>query len=107
MKIISSKRFPTAIRGQTVKVKIPDVDRSKTDPRILLAVVLEKMDEDFYRLGTSTGTLAQLFARNQFTICKENFLSSGDVPSQEISVKSALRKLLLCGGQVFKKCNCI
>lgn len=106
MKIISSKRFPPATRGQTVKVKIPEVDRSKTDPRILLAVVLEKTDEDFYRLGTSTGTLAQLFARNQFAICKENFLSPGDVPPQEISVRSAVRKLSLCGGQGFKKCNC-
>ena len=92
MKIISSKRFPPAIRGQTVKVKISDLDRN------LLAVILETMDEDFYCLES---------VENQFAICKANFLSSGDVPSQEISVRSAVRKLSLCGGQGFKKCNCI
>ena len=94
MKIISSKRFPTAIRGQTVKVKIPDVDRSKTDPRILLAVVLEKTVDDFYRLETSTGTLTKLFAKNQFIICKESF---EDLPFQKINVKNAVGKLSLCG----------
>jgi hypothetical protein len=34
------------------------------------------MDGDFYRLGTKAGTLSQLFTRNQFTLCEENFLES-------------------------------
>jgi len=52
--------------GQTVKIKIPEVDRSKIDARTLMAKVLQVVDEDFYRLGTKVGTLSQLFTRNQF-----------------------------------------
>jgi hypothetical protein len=66
--------------GQTVKIKIPEVDRSKIDARTLMAKVLQVVDEDFYRLGTKVGTLSQLFTRNQFTLCEENFLESAIIP---------------------------
>lgn len=52
MKATSSKQMPTVRIGQTVKIKIPEVDRSKVDARILLAVVLQIVDGDFYRLVT-------------------------------------------------------
>lgn len=34
------QKFPPGIIGQTVKIKIPDVNRSKTDPRMLLVLVM-------------------------------------------------------------------
>ncbi|KAL5242421.1 hypothetical protein ACI65C_009831 [Semiaphis heraclei] len=84
MKEISSKKLPIVLIGQTVKIKIPEVDRSKVDARTLLAVVLQVVDEDYYRLGTKAGTLSQLFTRNQFTLCEENFLESAIIPDNEI-----------------------
>ncbi|KAK9731141.1 hypothetical protein QE152_g13877 [Popillia japonica] len=44
MKISSNKKFPPVTLGQTVKVKVPDVDRSKTDQRALLAVIMNIQD---------------------------------------------------------------
>ncbi|KAK9667524.1 hypothetical protein QE152_g41307 [Popillia japonica] len=35
MKISSNKKFSSVTLGQTVKVKVPEVDRSKTDQRAL------------------------------------------------------------------------
>lgn len=57
-----------------MRVKIPDFDQCKIDSRTLLAVVVEVIDEEFYRLGSKAGTLHQLFTRNQFTLCEEKFI---------------------------------
>ncbi|KAI4454257.1 hypothetical protein MML48_10g00007981 [Holotrichia oblita] len=103
MKISSNKKFLPVTLGQTVKVEVPEVDRSKTDQRALLAVIMNIQDEEFYRLGTSAGILAQLFIRNQFTVCEENFITSLDVPANEISLRGAMRKMSLSGGQGFQR----
>jgi len=52
MKETSSKKMPIVLVGKTVKIKIPEVDRSKVDARTLLAVVLQVVNEGYYRLGT-------------------------------------------------------
>ena len=62
------------LKGDNVLVPIPDVDRGRTDPRNLIAVVLDVVDEKFYKLGTTEGTLKQLFTRSQFSKCKEKLL---------------------------------
>ena len=71
MKEMSKKQMLTVLIGQIVKVKIPEVGRSKVDGRTLLAVVFKVVYGDFYRLGTKAGTLSQLFT--QSTLCEENF----------------------------------
>ena len=50
--------------GCSVRVAVPDVDRSKTDPRNLLGVVLGA-ENGFYRIGTREGVLEHLYSRNQ------------------------------------------
>lgn len=107
MKEISSKKMPIVLIGQTVKIKIPEVDRSKVDARTLLAVVLQVVDEDYYRLGTKAGTLSQLFTRNQFTLCEENFLESAIIPDNEIGIRQAVSQLSLTGGQGLIRCDCL
>jgi hypothetical protein len=73
MKATSSKRAQKPALGQNVRVKIPDIDRAKTDPRSIIAVITDVKDEEFYELGTKLGKLKALYTRNQFTLCKENF----------------------------------
>ena len=107
MKEMSNKQMPTVLIGQTVKVKIPEVDRSKVDARTLLAVVLKVVDGEFYRLGTKAGTLSQLFTRNQFTLCEENFLKSAIIPENEIGIRQAVSQLSLTGGQGLIRCDCL
>lgn len=51
MKLQSDMSHPPALQGCNVRVKIPDVDRSKCDPQSIIAIVLEKTTDGFYRLG--------------------------------------------------------
>ena len=39
------------------------------------------------------GKLKMLYTRNQFTLCKENFLSNEEVGTEEISVREVVNKL--------------
>jgi len=47
MKATSSKRFQKPTLGQNVRIKIPDIDRAKTDPRSIIAVITDIKDEEF------------------------------------------------------------
>ncbi|XP_025405479.1 uncharacterized protein LOC112679780 [Sipha flava] len=104
---MSNKKMPIVLIGQTVKIKIPEVDRSKIDARTLMSKVLQVVDADFYRLGTKAGTLSQLFTRNQFTLCEENFLESAIIPENEIGIRQAVSQLSLTGGQGLIRCDCL
>ena len=80
---------------------------AKTDPRLIIAVITDVKDEEFYESGTKLGKLKALYTRNQFTLCKEKFLSIEAVgPMEIISVREVVKKLSLVGGQGFRKCNC-
>ena len=106
MKATSSKKFPKPTVGQNFRMKIPDIDRAKMDPRSIIAVVTDMKGEEFYELATKLGKLKALYTRNQFTLCKENLLSIEEVGTEEISVGEVVNKLSLVGGQGPRKCNC-
>ena len=50
MKATSSKRFQKPTLGQNVRIKIPDIDRAKMDPRSVIAVITDIKDENFMNL---------------------------------------------------------
>jgi hypothetical protein len=99
MKATSSKKFQKPTLGQNVRIKIPDIDRAKMDPKSIIAVITDIKDEEFYELGTKLGKLKALYTRNQFTLCKESFLSIEEVGKEEISVREVVKKISLVGGQ--------
>lgn len=103
----SAKKFKKPDVGCNVTVKIPEVDRSKVDPKSMIAVVTAVTDEDCYELGTRFGKLNALYTINQFRLCKETFLRVDEVPEKSISLRSVVKRLSLVGGQGFKKCNCL
>ncbi|GFT54299.1 KRAB-A domain-containing protein 2 [Nephila pilipes] len=106
MFMVSNLKFPAGKFGDTVKLRIPDVDRARRDPRNLLAAILEIQNEEFYQLGTKQGRLSQLYARNQFTICEEKFILLDDVSDLAISLRECVRKTSLSGGQGYQRCLC-
>lgn len=107
MKTVSSKKFEKPTIGQNVIIKIPDIDRAKMDPKSVIAVVTDIKDDEFYELGTKFGKLKALYTINQFTLCKEKFLSVEEVPTKTIYLRAVVKKISLVGGQGFKKCNCL
>jgi len=92
MKATSSKKFQKPTLGQNVRIKIPDIDRAKMDPRSITAVITDIKEEEFYELATKLCELKALYTRNQFTLCNENFLSIEEVGTEEISVREVVNK---------------
>lgn len=108
MKAKSSNKYSNIKIGQNVRLKIPDIDRAKTDPKSIIAVVIDVKDNEFYQLGTKIGVLKQLYTQNQFTSCSEDFIKIEEVVKEkEVSLREVVGKLSLTGGQGFKKCNCL
>lgn len=101
---VSNEKHRNVYEGVTVRIKVPAVDRAKTDARSLLAVVLSKTENGFYKLGTKKGILKQLYAKSEFSVCKERFLKKEDVPSVEISLLQTAIKQSLGNGPSFRKC---
>nr|XP_012137514.1 PREDICTED: uncharacterized protein LOC105662085 [Megachile rotundata] len=85
----SQKQFPPAQIGDTVRIQVPNVDRSRTDSRNVLAVVVGMEDSDFYKLANKNGTLKQLYTRNQFVICTEKLLFIDEISLQEMLLREA------------------
>ncbi|CAG5004981.1 unnamed protein product [Parnassius apollo] len=87
MLALSSVKYPAANTGDNVVVKIPDVDRAKADDRNIMVVIISLETEGMYKLGTKHGILNQLYARNQFTVCKETFVTVDIVPQHEVTIR--------------------
>jgi len=75
MKASFSKKFQKPTLGQNVRIKIPDIERAKMDPRSIIAVITDIKEEEFYEPPTKLGKLKALYTRNKFTLRKEHFLS--------------------------------
>jgi len=76
------------------------------DLRSKIAVITDIKEEEFYERATKFGKLNALYTINQFTLCKEIFLSIEVVGKEEINIREVVNKLSLVGGQGFRKCNC-
>ena len=69
------------------------------DPRNILAIVLDVVDNEYYKLTTKNGVINQLYTRNQFSICKENLILITDVQmDQQISLRQASASNSSTGG---------
>jgi len=85
----SDSNFPDPSVGDSVRVQVPSVDRNKTDARSVIACVMEKTDDNFYRLGTRTGVLKAMYVRSQFSLCHGKFIDISDVPVASTSLRTA------------------
>ncbi|XP_025202918.1 uncharacterized protein LOC112600005 [Melanaphis sacchari] len=85
----SNQKFPPAQVGDTVRVRVPDIDRGRMDYQNILAVIMD-VDNDLYKLGTKYRIISQLYTRNQFAVCKEKLISLNDVLSNQ---KMSLRQV--------------
>ncbi|KAI4455372.1 hypothetical protein MML48_9g00004756 [Holotrichia oblita] len=63
----SGKKCPPVQLGTTV----PEVDRGCGDVLNILAVVLQKTDNELYQLGIRQGVVKTLYSRRQLTVCQQ------------------------------------
>ncbi|XP_074039518.1 uncharacterized protein [Leptinotarsa decemlineata] len=86
----SNVRFPPGNVVDTVKLRVPDVDRARNDCRNVLAVIM-CVQKELYRLGTKEGRLPQMYSRTQFLLCKESFISLEMVPNLHSSLSEYVK----------------
>ena len=104
---LAREKFPQGKVGDTVKVRVPDVDRGRYDSRKILGVIMKAdLTKDLYRIGTKYGILNSWYARNQFSTCTKSTVNIADVPSVNISLRESVGKASLFGGQGYRRCNC-
>ena len=104
---LAREKFPREKGGDTVKVRVPDVDRGRCDSRNILGVILEAdLTKDLHRVGTKDGILNSWYTRSQFSTCTEGTVNIADVPSVNMSLRECAGKASLFAGQGYRRCNC-
>jgi len=84
----SDANFPNPSVGDTVCIPIPAVDRGKTDPRSILACVMEVTRDKLYRLRTHDGIFNCFYAHSQCRFCHEKFVEVEKIPTTYISLRT-------------------
>ncbi|KAK7577981.1 hypothetical protein V9T40_010186 [Parthenolecanium corni] len=81
----------------------------QTDARSILACVIEKTEDGFYKLGTREGIINSLYACSQFALSHKQFVQLDEVPitSATILLQSVASSQATGNGQGFNgiKCN--
>ncbi|GFS19496.1 KRAB-A domain-containing protein 2 [Elysia marginata] len=94
-------------KGDNVAIPIPLVDRGRGDPRNILAVILDRSENDNYTLATKHGILKGAYSRSEFELCPEKLPLMSDVNCTTfVSLREAVVFGSRCGGQGYIKCNC-
>jgi len=73
MKATSSKKYQKPTLGQNARIKIPDFDRAKMDPRSIIAIITHIKDEEFYELATKLGKLKRCTQETNLPYAKKIF----------------------------------
>ena len=92
--------------GDNVLIPVSEFDRGRGDPLNIIGVVLEKNENGSVKVGTKAGVIQGWLSRSQVEFAKQTLLKAEDVPSTEMTIRSAVRVLSVGTGQGFKRCQC-
>ena len=84
-------------------IPVPLVDRGKGDPRNILGVIVDRLEEkDQYKIAVKAGILNGLYSRNQFDLCSQRLLSVEEINTEKtVSLRSAVAFQSLSRGARF------
>ena len=100
---LTREKFPQGKVGDTVKVRVPDVDRGRCDSRNITGVIMEvDLTKDLYKIGTKDGIRNSLYTCNQFKTCTEGTVNISGVPSINVLLRECAGRVSLFGGQRYK-----
>ena len=101
----SNKRIKLVDVGQNVLIPIPLVDRrSPFDLQNIPGVILQKVDDGMYQIGTALGILDHLYTSSQFESSLSHFLSPEEVPDKRVTLRESI--LHSSFGRNKLQCNC-
>ncbi|GFX88504.1 hypothetical protein TNCV_2279721 [Trichonephila clavipes] len=79
--------------SHTLRIKLLDVDRAKSDALSTFTVGFSKSEDGFDEPGTKADILKQLYARYELSVFKKIFLTKEDAPAVEISLYQRATKI--------------
>ena len=88
--------------GDNATIRVPEFDRGPTDPKNLIVVILEKI-QDFHTLGCKAGILCNKYTASDLDPVAESLLLIEDVPELTLPLKTAVGRTT--GGQGYTKCS--
>jgi hypothetical protein len=100
----SNRKLKPLSVGDIVIIPVSDFDTEKGDPLHLLGVVLDTNVSGNFKVGTKAGVIQGWLARTAVEFVKHRTLSPSAVPSDELTVRSAVRPLSIGNGQGYLKC---
>ena len=75
------------------------VDRGRGDPRNIMGVIIDRDENDRYRIAVRTGMLKGKYSRNQFDLCIQKLLQESDISrNKEVPLRTAVQLESRCGG---------
>ena len=85
--------------GDTATVPVPLVDR---DRRNIMGVIVDRDNNDMYRIAVCAGLFKGKYSRNQFDVCVHKLLTGRDVSQdRQVPPRNAVQMQSKCGGQGF------
>jgi hypothetical protein len=83
--------------GYNVAIPIPLVDRGRGDPRNILGLILDRHENDLYRIAVRAGVLSGKYSLNQFDLRNQRLITMNDVcTDSEVSLRSAVQAESIC-----------
>ena len=71
-----------------------------------MEIIIDRDNNDMYRIAARAGLLKGKYSRNQFDLCVQKLLTDRDISQeQEVALRTAVQMESKCGGQGFVKCN--
>ena len=78
--------------GDKVAIPIPRVDMGRGDSRNILGVILNRSEQNMYRIAVKSGILNTKYSRNHFDLCPQRLLNISDVEARNsVRQKCSLR----------------
>lgn len=96
------RKYFSAKVGDNVCISIPDVDEGRSDPRSVVAIVV---DGSFYKKRTEHDVLKQLYSRSVFYNLHEKLLTLESLDREEKSLRTVASSQSLTGGKDHSRCN--
>lgn len=99
----TAKKLPPLDKGDSVFLNVPKIDRGPVDAKNISGKVLD-MRHGVYQIGTSNGIIKNWFNRQELKVSSNKYLK--EIPQNIISLREAVSKESLFGGQGFSRCLC-
>ena len=83
------------------------VDRGRGDPRNIIGVIVDRDENDLYRIAVKAGILSTKYSRNQFDFCPQRLLNETDVNTVCTITPSGLQLLVGKGSSTVTVANSV